>query len=119
MIALRVKDLKKGMVSAKDVKDRTGRLILATGKEITVSHIKTFKAWGVTEVTIKESSAEETEPLSQRSNLPVEVFEKLQKEMNDLFRYADKDHPAMLELFDLCLMRKVELSQKEPKADEA
>jgi hypothetical protein len=102
MIAVNIHNIKDGMIPAKDITDQSGRLILASGNEITRRHIKIFQAWGITEVTIQEGKAE---PFNDTEAL--EVPEQVQNEVNELFQHMDHNHPAVSELMELCRMRKV------------
>ena len=104
MIAVSVHKIKDGMVPAKDIKDQTGRLILASGNEITRKHIKIFQAWGITEVTIQDDG---TETESQNVAKTIEVPEEIEKEVSELFLHMDHNHPAVIELMELCRMRKI------------
>jgi hypothetical protein len=119
MIAVKVQDLKEGMIPAKDVKDRDGRLILASGNNITTKHIKTFKAWGVTEVSVSDGSEDGRGSFPGQIVEPIKIPREIQDEMGELFRYVDRDHPAMRELYDLCLTRKLGFPEEEKKTNEA
>ncbi|MFQ5450548.1 MAG: hypothetical protein ACE5E9_07945 [Nitrospinaceae bacterium] len=117
MKRVRTRDLKEGMVPEKDVRDRSGRLILASGQVITARHIRTFKAWGVTDVEVETPSSEDSGEISADRDVPAPpVPEKVKEEIENLFRFTDKSHPAMAELVDLCTLRKME-SQKEKEPD--
>ncbi len=111
MPVIRINKLKPGMVLDKNVVDRTGRLLLTSGHEVTAKHIRTFKAWGITEVDV-ELVVEEQETTVSLGVKPDVVPEDIQKEIDVLFRYNDRRHPAIMELVDLCILRKVE-SRKE------
>ena len=109
MAKLKLKDLKEGMVLADHVMDQNGMMILSAGQKITSKYIKTFRAWGIAEVDVegnKERKIEESLPEKNLENISAEV----KKKVDELFRYADKDHPAMAELMELCILRKMESS---------
>ena len=108
MANVRIKDLKPGMVLASHARDPNGRLLLSVGEEITGKHIRTFKAWGMTEVDIKGNGGEErvTEgrpPVINAEQVPTQVRE----EVDELFRYTDRQHPAIKEMVELCTLRKM------------
>lgn len=109
MIIVRLKNIKPGMVSSSEVKDARGRVLLGTGQAITSKHIKAFKAWGVTEVAILKAPHERF--LSEKEEIP-ELPKKLEEEVQELFRYTDRRHPAMKELFNLHIQRKLEVSEE-------
>ena len=104
MIAVNIHKIKDGMIPAKDITDQSGRLILASGNEITRRHIKIFQAWGITEVTIQEGKAEAE---SFNGTEALEVPEQVQNEVNELFQQMGHNHPAVRELMELCRVRKV------------
>jgi len=95
------------MILASDVKDRNGMLIASHGQRVSEKHLRTFKSWGITEVDIGESMGGKTEAgLAKKEE--VEVPEAVMADVDELFRYADKRHPAMVELMELCIVRKTE-----------
>jgi len=110
MVNVRVKDLKQGMILANHAKDPNGRLLLAIGEEITDKHIRTFKAWGITEVEIDSYRDEDGVIDGQPSEINVEqVPRQVREEMDELFRYTDSQHPIIKELIELCTLRKMKL----------
>lgn len=107
MTKVKVKDLQGGMVLADDVRDQNGMLILAQGQSVSEKHLRTFKSWGITEIDIDvngggSGQADRTE--KNERIVSVEVKEKV----DELFQYTDKQHPAIAELIELCLLRKME-----------
>lgn len=109
MAKVRLKDLKLGMVLASHARDPNGRLLLPAGEEITDKHIRTFKAWGMAEVDVEGDKDEAGVPASQPAvkkvkTVPVQV----QEEVDELFRYSNREHPAIKELMELCVLRKME-----------
>jgi len=104
MLSVNLKDVRPGMIPSQDVRDRTGRVLIEAGKEITSKHMKVLKAWGVPEIKIvKEGALEEKR---EGAAGKVQVSNKIEKEMLELFRHADRRHPAIRELFNLCSLRK-------------
>ena len=93
---IHIDKLKPGMILDQEVRDINGRLLLKKEKEIKSSHIRIFKIWGVTEVSIrgnngnKDTSAGPADP---------ELVEKMEKTTQDFFRHVDLEHPAMQEIF--------------------
>ena len=61
MPKLKIRDLKEGMIIADHVMDQNGMMILSAGQEITSKHLKTFRAWGITEVDIEGNKEKEIE----------------------------------------------------------
>lgn len=54
MSLVSVKNLKEGWTLGEDVRDENGRLMLSKGNAIESNHIRIFKIWGISEVSIKE-----------------------------------------------------------------
>ena len=112
MKSIKIKFAKKGMVTATEVKDRMGRTILASGQSLTLQNLKTLKAWGITEINIKNSEGAESAP-KEEEQVKLKAPPAIIKEQDNLFKYADRRHPAVAELYDVSLARKVEKRQEE------
>ena len=67
MNSVKIKLIREGMVTATEVKDRTGRILLASGKTITSKHLKVLKTWGITEINIMspEQSPSDSEQIDK------------------------------------------------------
>jgi len=90
--------IKPGMVIADEVRDISGRLLLAQGKKIQPEHLRIFKIWGVMEVSIMGVNGSET--ATENSTDPDEIAKT--EELTKLaFRHVDLAHPASKELFKL------------------
>lgn len=107
MVSLKLDELKEGMVLARDVKDRNGRVLLSSGQKIAEKHLKIFKAWGVTDVAVEGLREKKREEVVLSGNVDPQEVEKIKREMSALFRHADIRHPAIRELFNLCVARKL------------
>ncbi len=107
MRSVKLKEVSPGMVLSADVKDRTGRTIVSTGKKLTEKHIKILKAWGIPAIKVespKKGDGEmEIPPSLEKGPVP----DNIKKEMLELFRHTDSRHPAVRELFNLCSLRKM------------
>ena len=104
MKSVKIKLIREGMVTAKEVKDRMGRTLLSKGKTISAKHLKVFKAWGVAEVFIMSPKDSSTSPEGKEKEISVDP--KIAQGMDELFKFADLRHPIVKELYDLCLTRK-------------
>ncbi|MCH8157017.1 MAG: hypothetical protein IID18_04575 [Nitrospinae bacterium] len=91
------------MIPVKDVMDRTGRVLLGAGKEVSSKQIKTLRAWGITEVVVGEDSQASDEDAKKGAGTPKG---SLEKKLAEVFRFTDQRHPAIKELFASCLERK-------------
>lgn len=101
---IRLQDVKPGMAPIEDIKDSTGRVILNAGTQITLKHIKTLKAWGITEVLVGD--VQEEIEVDNREDIEVMGEKQLKKEMVKLFHFTDPRHPFIKQLFISCLARK-------------
>jgi hypothetical protein len=111
MGVLNLDTVEPGMVLAADVKDRTGRVLLAAGVTITEKHLRIFKMWGVTEADVRgvvhaEVVARATASLDPESVRSAEEVTALR------FRHTPADHPAVKELFRLATLRMVEAGKE-------
>jgi putative nucleotidyltransferase with HDIG domain len=93
--------LESGMVLAVEVKDVSGRLLLAKGEELQPAHIRVLKMWGVSEVNIVGDV--ETKDKAE-ADIDPDVWEKTKNQTALIFRHVDLDHPALNVLFDLCVL---------------
>jgi HD-like signal output (HDOD) protein len=91
-----VDNLKHGMVLSEDARDITSRLLLSKGQRINSNHIRIFKIWGISEVTVEGNygDAETPEP-----PIDPELIEKTINKTKVVFSHLDLDHPAIRELF--------------------
>lgn len=99
--------IKPGMVLNSDVKDINGRLLMTTGTELTEKHLHILKAWGITEVDIKGMTDEDVEEIIKKDVDPF-ILEQAENELNKIFIYTDRTHPAIKEIFRFCAIRKAQ-----------
>lgn len=100
-----IDNLAVGMVLACDVHDRTGRMLLGAGAELTPKHLIIFRTWGVAEADIAGVDAEETAPLP--AEVDPQALAAAEEALRPLFRHADPGHPAMREILRLGALRKL------------
>jgi hypothetical protein len=100
MQIVNVDDLKEGMIVGEDVKDKNGQLLLPAGLTLTPKHLEVIKGWGISNVSVDSGDKLEEVPLD-----PL-VIARAEKELSPIFRYADRNHPAMNELFNQCVNRR-------------
>lgn len=103
-----IDSLETGMVLASNVNDRTGRLLLGSGVELTQKHLIVLRTWGIEEADIEGVEGEAVTMMK----LPADVTpDELRAAEEDLkrrhFRHAGLDHPAVRELLRLAALRKV------------
>jgi HD-like signal output (HDOD) protein len=105
MFAVLTDKLKPGKILAQEVRDISGRLLLARGNEIGVNHIRIFKIWGISEVTV-EGPAQGNEKSDPEFN--PEILEQVKETAKTLFRHADLDHPVIKKIFNLSVQFRCE-----------
>ena len=104
-------NLTTGMVLAADVLDRSGRLLLGSGSELTQKHLVIFRTWGVSEANIvgpDESDGHVALP----PDVSPEDLARAEESLEPIFRLAGTEHPVMKEIFQLAALRKVTHGQK-------
>lgn len=99
--------LEPGMVLAADVHDRAGRMLLGAGGELTAKHLVIFRTWGVEEVEIAgfddlPGGEGESGEISSESTAAAEAA------LVPLFSTANREHPALVELFRLAVLRRAQ-----------
>ena len=95
--------LRPGMNLAGDVVERTGRVLLRAGTEITEKHLDILRKWGVTEVDTVGTTPEV--PAGAPEAVDPAVLRAAEDKAQMLFRHTDREHPAIRELFRLCALR--------------
>ncbi|MCK4709101.1 MAG: hypothetical protein KAU21_10830, partial [Gammaproteobacteria bacterium] len=101
MAVIRISRIKPDQEVAIDVKDRSGRVLLSAGTKLTEKTIKIIKSWGVMEIDVLGDVAE-TENNIEHSNIDTGAFQLLELELSNRFRFLNKNHPFISELYDIC-----------------
>lgn len=102
MSILSIDELSEGMIAKGEVRDPRGRVILEANSIIKTRHIKTFKSWGITSVEICDVDGETGSDKADKA-----IPESLKEEMSELFQYADPKSEMVMELFKLCVKRRL------------
>ncbi len=113
MVKLSVKNIRPGMILAKDVKDLNGRVLLPADQEVLLKHAKIFKKWGISQVFIKDDrqSADDDSPEKRRREnkysfpivIPEATIQEAEERCLDLFKFNDTEQPFMRELFRIAV----------------
>ena len=103
---LALDNLAEGMVLKSDVFDRSGRLLLGCGAELSAKHLRMFRMWGISAVNIAGVD-DQTGGIPHVADVDPARLTQVENELRSLFRNSDLSSPAMGELFRLCLLRKV------------
>jgi hypothetical protein len=94
------------MVLDADVHDRNGRLLLGAGTELTDKHIYIFRTWGVLQADITGMEADNNAHTFTNSVDP-ELWAAAEAEIQPMFRHTDLNHPAIIALLHISILRKV------------
>lgn len=106
MAVVHIDNLAPGMVLSRNVCDRSGRMLLPTGAELTEKHFSIFRMWGVLEVEIVGEGVAEDGEAPQHEEVDPELLRQARAEVERLFVHNDPEHPAVKELLRLCTERR-------------
>ncbi|MBP9020796.1 MAG: hypothetical protein KBG01_04635 [Syntrophobacterales bacterium] len=104
MGTINLEDIQPGMILEEAVVDRSGRILLGAGEEITDRHLRIFKMWGVTEAAVKNVGEEDVSAKTTASINPV-MLQEAQNTLREHFRHADMGHAFNKEFFRLLSLR--------------
>jgi hypothetical protein len=102
-----IENIEPGMVLEIDVHDRSGRMLLGGGSELTQKHLVIFRTWGVLEADIAGQGSNEAADQVPADVDPLELA-AAEQELAPLFRHTNRVHPAIVELMRLAALRKVQ-----------
>jgi len=97
MAGIPIDDLQCGMVAARDILGKNGRLLVAEGVTLGPSHLRILRIWGVTEVEVASCAPQE----ARLAEVDPARLAAAQDQATALFRLTDREHPAVAELFRL------------------
>ena len=111
MGSINIGDVRVDMILSKEVKNINGQLLMPKGMTIAEKHLGLLQAWGITEVEIegvsKEDIASET-----AAKLDPQILAEAEAYMVDLFQNANREHPALQELFSQCVLRTARMKMR-------
>ena len=102
-----IDNIETGMVLASDVHDRSGRMLLGAGAELTQKHLTIFRSWGVLEADIAGQGSDEAADQIPADVDPEELA-AAEQALVPLFRHTNRNHPAIVELMRLAALKKVQ-----------
>ncbi len=111
MAVLPVEKAEAGMVLAGEVRDRRGRLLVPAGQVLEEKHIHALELWGVTHVEVEGEPGEELEEAEEE--VEPWAVDAARADLEPLFAHADRSHPAVEELFRICLLRRAREIQRD------
>lgn len=106
MALVHIDNLAPGMVLKQNVCDRSGRLLLPEGSELTEKHLTIFRTWGVLEVDITADSDVDGGAAPLREEMDPDRLAAAEAAVKPLFVHNDLDHPAIKELLRICIARR-------------
>ena len=104
MAILNLESLRPGMILGTDVKDRMGRILLASGQEISEKALRVFKMWGVTEAEIQGVDQEQVAAMST-SDIRPELLQAAEEKITEMFTHCNRENPVVRELIRLSTAR--------------
>ena len=106
MRKVRLEQLSPGMRLAQDVVNFSGQVLLYKGNPLQPKDIKNFKAWGIVEIAVENSSLTFSNSLNN-NQVDAKLLMKAQSEISDLFQYSNLSHPVISELMRLSTLNKL------------
>jgi len=107
MTTIKLKHIELGAILSEDAKDVDGRLLLSAGSAVQEKHLKIFKTWGVTEVSIVGDEPQEEEIEIVLSDVDPQLLSQIELDIDKSFILSNKEHPANRELRDYMIIKKV------------
>lgn len=101
-----IEKIETGMVLARDVRDRSGRMLLGSGAELTHKHLVIFRTWGILEVDIAGQGSHAADQIP--ADVDPRQLAAAEEALSPLFRHTNRSHPALIELMRLAALRKVQ-----------
>ncbi len=107
MTTIKLKYIELGAILSDDAKDMNGRMLLSAGSAIQEKHLKIFKTWGVTEVSIVGDEPQEKELEIALSDVDPTLLSQIELDIDKSFILSNIEHPANRELRDYMIIKKV------------
>lgn len=105
MAIINLDDLRAGMCVADAVKAQ-GRIIVGANVELSDKIIHLFKAWGVTEVSIKDDSIEDNK--EQEEPIPEDVLAGIEQNLKNEFKFVDTSDEIANEIMRISRKKRIE-----------
>lgn len=96
--------LKTGMINTEDVRTPEGRLLLKKGTPLTEQHLRVFKIWDISEVSIEVSEGNDNME-EQLETVPLEFLNAAESLVPLFFGNTDIHHENMRELIRIFIQR--------------
>lgn len=99
MAVIKVNNAQQGQILKTDVNDRSGRVLLRAGSELSDRYIKMFKSWGVVDIEVLGDVRSDDEISFKYHDLDESFLEDLETDLNHRFRFTNRAHPLIKELY--------------------
>lgn len=107
MATVLLRNLRPGMVVAKDIFDLNGNVLIQSGVEIEDRHEKILKSWGISGIEVFGERMDSIVFDQFLSRADSEDLKKAQDHLNRLFSQSNTSFPPTQMLYRLCLERKL------------
>ena len=108
MAVVQLDCLETGMILKANVCDRSGRLLLPAGAELTDKLLKIFRTWGVVEADIVRDQEElSADGSGEDGSVDPLALSEAERTIELQFCRNDSQHPMISELMRVCLQRRL------------
>lgn len=97
-------DVSPGMILAQDVTGPSARVLLPVGSELTTAHLRLLRLWGVSGIHVDGWTQADSRARAIADLEPAQL-DRIDPEIDTLFRHTDRSHPAIQELMALVTLR--------------
>lgn len=101
-----IDNLSPGMILSRNVCDRSGRMLLPAGAELTERSFSIFRMWGVLEADVVGDAPGDEGENAPGEGVDPELLAAAREEVERLFVHNDPEHPGIKELMRLCIERR-------------
>ena len=103
MTSIRLDQIKPGMITGADIRDKSGRLLLKAQTPITENRLNILKTWGIQQIQI--ASAEEQPLKGGATPAPISTatLRRATEQIEQRFQQANTDHEVVHTLRDFCI----------------
>lgn len=100
--------IKIGDEIVEPVRNIQGLVLFKAGELVTEKHLKAFKGWGITEISIKDDGIETADSKPENFEIADEkLYRETEKELDHLFQKTDKEDPVITKLYNLVFQKKI------------
>lgn len=106
MVVLKAAQVSEGMELAEPVANIHGAILFRAGTVLTAKHIKAFKAWGITDLTVVSDNFESSDSVGAQTVAAAETpsdDNDIEREVKFIFQKTDLQDTVIQELYRLSL----------------